>query len=207
MAADKKQEKVEGSATPECPGSESSDIPLSDDAIKETLSGLSFIRPLFSEAVVGYIFWTVLHALIPALWFFPRDKYPGCEAVVAVWILTPLLCSIGPLFRFLQTKYGLFLLRLGLVCSLASFQCSDIVLRLVVLTAGNMCAVLLLCASWFSTSAYQRSVSFWGFMLGYMALLSSRIWYVSLTPAWADHTSNTVIISLGIIAIIDRLSA
>nr|XP_006819700.1 PREDICTED: PGAP2-interacting protein-like [Saccoglossus kowalevskii] len=101
------------------------------------LVALSFIRPLLTEAVIGYVFWTVLHA--PPCYGLVLStqvmEISGYEAVGVIWVISPLLCGIGPLFRFLQTKYGLLLLRLGLVCSLASFQFSNIIIRLLVLTA------------------------------------------------------------------------
>ncbi|XP_077984220.1 PGAP2-interacting protein-like [Glandiceps talaboti] len=171
--------------------------------------GLSFIRPLFTEAIIGYCLWTVLHALGAMIWFFPLQilEISGYEAAAVVWLIAPLLCGVGPVFRFLQTKHGLTLLRFGLVSSIASFQMPTTILRLALLAGGNACVVLLLCASWFNRSAYQRTVSFWGFMLGYIALLSSRIWYISITPAWSDDTSNTVILTLGVIAVVDRFIA
>ncbi|XP_070554459.1 PGAP2-interacting protein-like [Ptychodera flava] len=178
-------------------------------AENEQRLGVSFVRPLFAEAVIGYIFWSVVHSFGAMIWFFPLQvlEISGYEAFGIIWPIAPLLCGIGPLFRFLQTKPGLTILRLGLVASLASFQTTSTVNRLLLLAFGNFCAVLLLCASWFNKAAYQRSVSFWGFMLGFMALLSSRIWYVSLTPAWTDHTSNIVILALGVIAVFDRFIA
>ena len=41
-------------------------------------------------------------------------------------------------------------------------------------------------------------------MLGYMALLESRIWYKSITPTWSDTTTNSVVIAFGVIAVLDR---
>ncbi|XP_033118188.1 PGAP2-interacting protein-like isoform X3 [Anneissia japonica] len=168
----------------------------------------SFIRALISEAAIGYTFWTVFHGLAPMVWYYPLNQLEitGYEAYSLVWF-SPLLCISTKFLDIIQSKTGILILRLLCVASLASFQAPTTSLRLQILAAGNFFALLLVLATWWHKSAYQRCISFWGHMLGFIALLASRIWFVSITPAWSDAFSNNVVISIGIIATIDRFMA
>ncbi|XP_071951393.1 PGAP2-interacting protein-like isoform X2 [Antedon mediterranea] len=168
----------------------------------------SYIRPLISEAVIGYVFWSIFHALAPMVWFYPLNQLEisGYEAYALVWF-SPLLCISTRFLNAIQSKSGILILRLLCVASVASFQAPTTLLRLQILAGGNFFAILLLLATWWHKSAYQRCMSLWGHLLGFIALLASRVWFISITPAWSNVTSNNVVIALGVIAVIDRYIA
>ncbi|XP_072170966.1 PGAP2-interacting protein-like [Diadema setosum] len=176
--------------------------------IRQEVYGRSFMRDILSETIIGYIFWSVLHGFAPMVWFYPLNllEISGYEALAVVWF-SPLLCAIPSVFSALQTRLGLFLLRAVVVASVASFQAPTTLQRLVVLTVGNFALPLLWSATWWHKTTQQRVISFWGSMLGFLALLASRIWFVSINPTWSDTRSNNIIISLGVVAILERYFA
>ena len=53
--------------------------------------------------------------------------------------------------------------------------------------------------------SFCRSVSFWGTMLGLIAFVSSRIWFVSFVPTWWSDTTNSAVIAIGAIATLDKI--
>nr|XP_054756005.1 PGAP2-interacting protein-like [Lytechinus pictus] len=179
--------------------------PSTRKPIKQVYNGRSFMRDIFSESILGFIFWSVLHGFAPMVWFYPLNmlEISGYEALAVVWF-APILCAIPAIFTALQTRTGLFLLRAIMVGSVASFQAPTTLTRLVVLTAGNFALVLLWCATWWHETSQQRVVSFWGSMVGFLAMLASRIWYVSINPTWSDNTSNTFVLTIGAIAVLER---
>ncbi|XP_033632255.1 PGAP2-interacting protein-like [Asterias rubens] len=168
----------------------------------------SFLREVFSESILGYVFWSLFHGFAPMIWFYPLNQLQvtGYEAYAAVWFL-PLLCFSSRIHNAVQSKRGMFILRALCVASVGSFQASTTLQRLHILTMGNGAAMLLLCGTLWNKSLHQRSASFWGLMVGFIALLTSRIWYVSINPTWSDPTSNSVIIALGVLATLDRFTA
>ncbi|KAI8489370.1 Protein cwh43 [Branchiostoma belcheri] len=113
----------------------------------------------------------------------------------------------GAVFRAVQTRWGLALLRSVTVGCVASFQAPSTLARLVVLAMGNAAAMLVIVGTLWNKSNFQRTVSFWGLMLGFFALLAGRVWYTSLSPAWADLTTNSVVLAVGAVGIVDRALA
>ncbi|XP_038055775.1 PGAP2-interacting protein-like [Patiria miniata] len=165
----------------------------------------SFMRELLSESILGFIFWSVFHGLAPMVWFYPMNELQvtGYEALGLIWMM-PVVCGIGAIRDAVQTRWGLFILRVVMVTSVGSFQASTTLQRLVVLSVGNGAATLLLCGMLWNKSLHQRSASFWGLMIGFFVLLAARICYVSLNPTWTDEKSNSFVIALGVVATIDR---
>eukprot|EP00058_Branchiostoma_floridae_P025645 XP_002611135.1 hypothetical protein BRAFLDRAFT_88466 [Branchiostoma floridae] len=170
--------------------------------------GTAMVRGLLAETVLGFIFWSLLHGFGPMIWFYPLNELEisGYEAFVLA-AFTPVLAGFGAVFRAVQTRWGLALLRAVMVGCVASFQAPSTLSRLVVLAMGNAAAMLVFVGTLWNKSAFQRTQSFWGLMLGYFTLLGGRIWYTSLSPAWADFTTNSVVLALGAVATVDRVLA
>ncbi|XP_078603076.1 PGAP2-interacting protein-like [Branchiostoma floridae x Branchiostoma japonicum] len=170
--------------------------------------GTAMVRGLLAETVLGFIFWSLLHGFGPMIWFYPLNELEisGYEAFVLA-AFTPVLAGFGAVFRAVQTRWGLALLRAVMVGCVASFQAPSTLSRLVVLAMGNAAAMLVFVGTLWNKSAFQRTQSFWGLMLGYFTLLGGRIWYTSLSPAWADLTTNSVVLALGAVATVDRVLA
>ncbi|XP_022086464.1 PGAP2-interacting protein-like [Acanthaster planci] len=199
ISQDEKEESVQESEEP---------VKQSEDAEKPKVLPVkprTFLRELLSESILGFIFWSVFHGLAPMVWFYPMNELQitGYEALGLIWLL-PVVCTVGAIRNAVETRWGLFVLRLVCVLSIGSFQASTTLQRLVFLTVGNGAATLLLCGMLWNRSLHQRSSSFWGLMIGFFALLVSRVWYVSLNPTWSDARANSIIITLGVIATIDR---
>ncbi|XP_019628263.1 PREDICTED: PGAP2-interacting protein-like [Branchiostoma belcheri] len=170
--------------------------------------GLAVVRALAAETVLGFIFWSLLHGFGPMIWFYPLNELEisGYEAFVLA-AFTPALAGVGAVFHAVQTRWGLALLRAVTVGCVASFQAPSTLARLVVLAMGNAAAMLVFVGTLWNKSNFQRTVSFWGLMLGFFALLAGRVWYTSLSPAWADITTNSVVLAVGAVAIVDRALA
>lgn len=57
----------------------------------------------------------------------------------------------------------------------------------------------------YSTTDSYRFIRIWGFILGKIMLLVLRVWYTSLNPVWSSQAANTVILTLGCIAAMERI--
>ena len=51
----------------------------------------------------------------------------------------------------------------------------------------------------------SRFQGLWGFLLGHFLLLAIRVWWTSLNAVWASDTFNTIVIVLGLLAVVERL--
>ncbi|KAI0216360.1 PGAP2-interacting protein [Lamellibrachia satsuma] len=165
-------------------------------------------RELYREAVLGYIFWSLFQAIGPMIWFYPLNELEisGYETFVVV-LFSPALAGIPAVRRALNNRWVIAVLRLLTLASLASFQMSTTLHRLIVLALGCFFVMLVFTASFWSGSQYQRTLSCWGLLLGLFAFICSRVWFVTFVPTWWDVRTNSVVIALGAIATVDKILA
>ncbi|XP_048398558.1 PGAP2-interacting protein-like isoform X4 [Stegostoma tigrinum] len=163
-------------------------------------------RDLLLEVFMGYISCSLYHGLAPMLWYFPLQVLglTGYEIFAAAYA-SPLILNITAIWNLVNNKYILALLRLISLGSIASYQTSAPVIRLLLLAFGVSSALLVQAVTWWSGDRQQRLCRIWGFILGHFLLLVLRIWYTSLNPVWACNTFNTLTLSLGIIVTLDRV--
>lgn len=140
------------------------------------------------------------------IWFYPLNEldFTGYEAFFGV-LLIPIVCSWQLVLNAVRSQWGICILRLVTLVGVASFQAPTTFSRLVILSIGASSAVLVLLGTLWNNCAYQRWLSFWGLILGFYAVLVSRIWYVTILPTWADALSNQVVLAIGTLATVDRL--
>ncbi|XP_072352842.1 PGAP2-interacting protein-like isoform X1 [Scyliorhinus torazame] len=163
-------------------------------------------RDLLLEVSLGYISCSLYQSLAPMLWYFPLQTLglTGYEIFAAAYI-SPLILNITPIWNLVNNKYVLALLRLISLGSIASYQASDPVSRLLLLAFGVSSALLVQAVTWWSGSNQQRLCRTWGFILGHFLLLVLRIWCTSLNPIWSCNTFNILTLSLGAIVTLDRI--
>uniref|UniRef100_H2ZJB0 PGAP2-interacting protein n=1 Tax=Ciona savignyi TaxID=51511 RepID=H2ZJB0_CIOSA len=158
----------------------------------------SFLVPLACECVIGYTFWSLVHGLGPMIWFYPLNELDitGYELFVLV-AFSPILFLLGEnTQKFLSRTPVVNFFMLLMLVGAASFHASSTLSRLISLSIGVGAAFIVQTVTWWSGTQKERRIHFWGYTLGFVALLASRIWYVSMTPLWNDHKSNKVIVSL-----------
>lgn len=112
-----------------------------------------FFCPLFA----GYVFWCLFQALAPMIWFYPLNELEitGYEAF-SVMTLFPVFLEFTAVINFLQTYHAMCMLRLLSVASLASFQAPNTLSRLIILTLGTTCALLVFTITLWSPDARIR---------------------------------------------------
>ncbi|XP_072435715.1 PGAP2-interacting protein-like [Chiloscyllium punctatum] len=163
-------------------------------------------RDLLMEVCLGYISCSLYHGLAPMLWYFPLQVLglTGYEIFAAAYV-SPLILNNTAIWNLVNNKYILAVLRLISLGSIASYQASAPVSRLLLLAFGVSSALLVQAITWWSGNSQQRLCRIWGFILGHFLLLVLRIWYTSLNPVWACSTFNTLTLSLGAIVTLDRI--
>ncbi|XP_052283467.1 PGAP2-interacting protein-like [Dreissena polymorpha] len=175
-----------------------------EKALQENIQ-LVTTRRLIRETVHGYVFWCLFQGLAPMIWFYPLNdlEISGYEVYAGLWFLQ-VFTGIG-LVKRVTEQWAVFALLRGLcVLSLASFQAPTTLYRLITLAAGNGVATITLTAALWNSDRTVRAGTCWGMLLGFLAFVSSRIWFVTFVPTWWCNTSNSAVIAVGIIAVIDQ---
>ncbi|XP_013421096.1 PGAP2-interacting protein isoform X1 [Lingula anatina] len=164
------------------------------------------IRSVIRESVLGYVFWSLFQGLGPMIWFYPLNELEisGYEVFCLLW-LSPIVTCISPIFHLIQHPWVLGGLRLFMVGCIASFQAPTTLQRLILLALGNGAAMLVLVATLWKDSTYQRYLTFWGLMVGFFAVLAGRIWFTSFIPTWWDNPTNSAVLAVGLIATVDKI--
>ncbi|XP_052824195.1 PGAP2-interacting protein isoform X2 [Octopus bimaculoides] len=168
--------------------------------------GVSRWRQLLWYTLHGYIFWCLFLALAPMIWFYPLNELSitGYEAL-SLLTLTPIITESAFILKLLQKPHMIIILRLLSVVSLASFQAPDTLLRLLFLSLGTSCALLVFAITLWNPNYKIRFLTLWGLLLGFLLFLVSRIWFLSFVPAWWTQTTNTIIISIALGVNIDHI--
>ncbi|XP_055492389.1 PGAP2-interacting protein-like [Leucoraja erinacea] len=167
---------------------------------------LALYRDLLLEVFLGYISISLYYGLPPMIWYFPLQvlEITGYEVFAAAYV-TPLILNISAVWKLANNKYVLALLRLITLASIASYQASHTVTRLLTLALGVCTALLVQSVTWWSANSQQRLCRVWGFILGHILQLVVRIWSISLNPVWANNMFNSVILALGAIVTLERI--
>ena len=123
----------------------------------ETLMLVRYKHEIIICLFSGYIFWSLFQGIGPMIWFYPLNELEisGYETFV-VALFSPILAGIPAVRRALSNRWVIAVLRLLTLASVASFQMSTTLHRLIALAFGCFSVMLVLTASLWSGSQYQR---------------------------------------------------
>nr|CAB3234973.1 PGAP2-interacting protein [Phallusia mammillata] len=166
-------------------------------------SSISNFISLFRESCIGYAFWCLVHGLGPMIWFYPLNELDvtGYEAFVVVAFSPVLFICRGTINEIFGSHGAIQLYLVLMLGGCASFHAPSTLSRLVGLSFGVAAAFLMQASTWWSEDEQERKLAFWGHTIGFIALLSSRVWYVSITPMWNDQMTNKIIVTILALAI------
>lgn len=164
------------------------------------------MRAICRETIHGYVFWSLFQGLGPMIWFYPLNQLDisGYEAFAATWFF-PIFLGHSAILQLIQKPWVLAVLRLLVVGSLASFQATTTLSRLAILALGVGISMWVFTATLWNPSPRIRTNTFWGLILGLMLFVMSRIWYVSFIPTWWSNNSNSAVIAIATVAVIDQI--
>ncbi|XP_042197748.1 PGAP2-interacting protein [Callorhinchus milii] len=166
----------------------------------------NMVRDLLMEIFLGYISSSLYHGLGPMIWYFPLQtlKLRGYELFALAYV-SPLILISTSIWKLVNKRGIILLLRLITLGGIASYQTPNPVIRVVFLASGVASSLLVQAVTWWSGSIQQRVCRIWGFILSHFLLLAIRIWFTSLNPVWHYTAFNAAILSLGVIVTLDRL--
>ncbi|KAL4230433.1 Protein cwh43 [Mactra antiquata] len=177
------------------------EIKHSSDAMQDCFN----VRHVIREGIHGYVFWCLFQGLAPMIWFYPLNdlEISGYEAFAALWFIQ-LIAGIPFIRKAIHNQIVLGILRGLSVAALASFQAPTTLSRLVSLAAGNGIATLTLTATLWSPSKRIRTSTCWGLLIGFIGFVTSRIWFTTFVPTWWSNHTNTGVITIGALAVVDQ---
>lgn len=111
--------------------------------------------------LLGYLWWSLIHAIAPMIWFYPLNELEisGYEAFVLT-ILSPIFTCIGSVMGFCQSLHGLAVLRSLSMVGIASFQAPSTLIRLILLAFGCGAAMLWFCGVVWNKISSERYYTF-----------------------------------------------
>lgn len=161
----------------------------------------SRITVVVAESVYAFIWWSVVSALVSAAWCYKRTS-GGLESVTVVAWLSPLLLSVGLLQKVVHTPLGLALLRAGTMAGLLFTHTPTALVKFALLCAGNACAILSLCAQWWSMSGLDLHRRVYCHMLGHLLVLALRVWGATFNPVYTSLSANQFVCGAGTVAVL-----
>ena len=124
------------------------------------------------------------------------------ELVMVLTWLSPLLLMVGAVQKMVSTPLGLFLLRLVVAAGSLSPRSPSALVRCALLSAGNACAMLALCAKWWHMSSLDLHRRVYCHMLGHLLYLALHTWEASFAPAYTSVGNNQFICALGLVVVV-----
>ncbi|XP_052795697.1 PGAP2-interacting protein-like [Mya arenaria] len=177
-------------------------------AINDNIEECPTFRMLLRDTIHSYVFWCLFQGLAPMIWFYPLNELEisGYEVYAGLWFIH-IITGISFIKRLVDHWFVYAFLRGLCVLALASFQAPSTLERLIVLAAGNGIATITLTAALWNPSKAVRTSTCWGLLLGFLAFVASRVWFVTFVPTWWSNTTNSAVISVGAIAVVDQFAS